>query len=206
MKREIANDNVWESFKKGDWDAYAKLYDGYYSALNNYGYKFTRDVSLIEDSIHDLFVKLWNNKANLGDPASVKNYLYKSLRGILFRKIKSHSKFVIMQDDDDYSFDFEASHDNQLILQEDEQHLQQVIKKALSELPARQQEIVYLRFYEGLSYEEISEIMAINISSVYKLWYKVHDNLQQSLKTTGYCVVMISFGKIVCVFLGPETR
>src|ERR1044072_1563511 len=148
MNHEEAYHSIWESFKRGDWEAYAKLYDGYYKALNNYGHKFTKDISLIEDAIHDLFVKLWNNKATLGNPASVKNYLYKSLRGILFKKIKSHTRFIFLQGEDDYSFDFEVSYDNQLILLEEEQNLQQIIKKALSELPARQQEIIYLRFYE----------------------------------------------------------
>jgi RNA polymerase sigma factor (sigma-70 family) len=181
MKHEQADDTLWESFKKGDWESYTKLYDDHYRSLNNYGYKFTRDVSLIEDCIHDLFVKLWNNKANLGTPVSIRHYLYKALRGILFRKIKSHARFTMIQGDDDPAFDVELSHDRQLIVREEEQELQQVIQKALHELPARQREIVFLRFYEGLSYEEIAEVMSIHVSSVYKLWYKVLEKLKGSL-------------------------
>jgi DNA-directed RNA polymerase specialized sigma24 family protein len=41
------------------------LYNDYYSILNNYGYKFTRNSSLIEDAIHDLFVRLWTSRENL---------------------------------------------------------------------------------------------------------------------------------------------
>jgi len=187
MDYEQASHSEWNSFRRGDWDAYAKLYDRYYSLLNNYGYKFTRDVSLIEDTVHDLFVKLWNNKANLGNPESVKNYLYKSLRSILFRKLKWQSKFTAMPDDG-YSFSFEVSHDNRLILQEEELQLQKNIKDILSKLPARQQEIVYLRFYENLSYEEIAEIMSITISSVYKMWYKALENLRNDLHHLIFCL------------------
>src|SRR5215213_1533307 len=85
---------MWNSFKKGDYDAYTQLYNGYYKLLNNYGYKFTRDVSLIEDAIHDLFIKLWANRNNLGSPLSVKNDLYKSMRSVLFRKMQLQSRFV----------------------------------------------------------------------------------------------------------------
>jgi RNA polymerase sigma factor (sigma-70 family) len=170
---------LWKSFKSGDWEAYTSLYHAYYRSLNNYGHKFTRDLNLIEDAIHDLFVTLWTNRDNLGNPISVKNYLYKSLRNILFRKIKAESKFFDLQDDN--SIPFEISYDQQLVLNEEEIRLQQTIKEVLCKLPARQQEIIYLRFYDGLSYEEIAEVMCIHVSSTYKLLYKALENLQQSL-------------------------
>ena len=171
---------LWNSFKRGDWEAYTSLYHAYYRLLNNYGYKFTRDVNLIEDAIHDLFITLWTNRDNLGDPISVKNYLYKSIRNILFRKIKTESRYFNFQEDDE-SIPFEVSHDHQLIMNEEEKRIQQTLKTVLHKLPARQQEIIFLRFYDGLSYEEIADIMCIHVSSAYKLLYKAIDNLQQSL-------------------------
>ena len=171
---------LWNTFKKGDWEAYTSLYHVYYRQLNNYGYKFTRDIDLIEDAIHDLFVRLWTNRNNLGEPISVKNYLYKSLRNILFRKLKTQSRFFTIQDDEE-SIPFEVAHDSQLILNEEEAMLQATIKKVLHTLPARQQEIIYLRFYDGLSYEEIADIMGIHVNSAYKLLYKALENVQQSL-------------------------
>jgi len=181
---------LWNSFKRGDWEAYTSLYHAYYRLLNNYGYKFTKDVKLIEDAIHDLFVTLWANRDNLGNPISVKNYLYKSIRNILFRKIKTESRFFNLQDNDE-SIPFEVSHDHQLILNEEERIIQQTIKDVLHKLPARQQEIVFLRFYDGLSYEEIADIMCIHVSSAYKLLYKALDNLQQSLACLSVGVIEI---------------
>jgi len=180
----------WSSFREGDWHAYAKLYDRYYGLLNNYGYKFTRDVSLIEDTVHDLFVKLWNNRERLGQPESVKNYLYKSLRHILFRKLKWQSRFALMPEED-YTFNVEVSPDSQFIMAEEERLLQQNIKAVLSKLPARQQEVVYLRFYEGLSYDEIAEVMSISITSVYKVWYKALENLRGELDYLVSCLLVL---------------
>ncbi|SKC50519.1 RNA polymerase sigma factor [Ohtaekwangia koreensis] len=181
---------LWNTFKKGDWEAYTSLYHLYYRLLNNYGYKFTRDVNLIEDAIHDLFVRLWTNRNNLGEPLSVKNYLYKSLRNILFRKLRTQSRFFTIQEDEE-SIPFEVSYDNQLILNEEEQMLQDTIKKVLHKLPARQQEIIYLRFYDGLSYEEIADIMAIHVNSAYKLLYKALESVQQSLSLLSIATVEI---------------
>jgi RNA polymerase sigma factor (sigma-70 family) len=180
---------LWKSFKSGDWEAYTSLYHAYYRSLNNYGHKFTKDLNLIEDAIHDLFVTLWTNRDNLGNPISVKNYLYKSFRNTLFRKIKAESRFFDLQDDN--SIPFEISYDQQLVLNEEENRLQQTIKDVLYKLPARQQEIIYLRFYDGLSYEEIAEVMCIQVSSTYKLLYKALENLQQSLTVVSMGIVDI---------------
>ncbi|MDB4920761.1 RNA polymerase sigma factor [Mucilaginibacter sp.] len=178
------NTAIWLAFKAGDWEAYTKLYNDYFKMLNNYGYKFTRDANIIEDAVHDLFIKLWTNKATLGNPVVVKNYLYKSLRNIIFRKIQWQSRFVDLDDKPEYNFFFEISFDHQIIANEEERELQFKLRSVIKDLPARQQEIIFLRFYEGLGYEEIADIMEINTSSAYKLIYKAFNNLEAVLKTS----------------------
>jgi RNA polymerase sigma factor (sigma-70 family) len=181
---------LWNSFKRGDWEAYTRLYHAYYRLLNNYGHKFTKDVNLIEDSVHDLFVTLWTNRNNLGNPLSVKNYLYKSIRNILLKKIKIASRIFHLEEDNE-SIPFVVSFDHQLISNEEEKRLQQTINEVLNKLPSRQQEIIFLRFYESLSYEEAADIMGIHVSSAYKLLYKALENVQQSLTYTGLGVLTI---------------
>lgn len=183
----------WALFKNDDWEAYTRLYNSHFKLLNNYGYKFTRDKDLIEDAVHDLFVNLWTNRATISNPASVKHYLYKSVRHILFRKLKQRSRFVDLEGDG-YDFTFEVSFDNSYIEQEDKRLLQAKIKKVVQTLPARQQEIIYLRYYENIGYDEISEIMDINVSSAYKLLYKALSNLQDTLNVSKIVLIMAFLG------------
>ena len=178
--RNEANSALWNSFKQGSWEAYTSLYNDYYGALNNYGYKFTRNSNLIEDAIHDLFVRLWTTRTNLGEPASIKNYLYKSLRNTLIRKIKNEEKYTGI-DADEYPLGFEVSYNNQADLAIEEKEFREKVKAVINTLPPRQKEIIYLRFYEGLSYDEIADIMSIGINSAYKMLYKALENLQQTL-------------------------
>lgn len=170
---------LWRSFQKGSWDAYTRLYNSYFGLLNNYGYRFTRDTELIEDAVHDLFVVLWTTRERLSQPPSVKNYLFKSLRNILLRKMKSEKKFTDMEGQE-YPLSFSISYGIETLNRIESRELQARIKAFIETLPTRQQEIVYLRFYEGLSYEEIADIMSININSTYKLLYKALDNLQNA--------------------------
>jgi len=181
--RNEADSALWNSFKQGNWDAYASLYNEHYSLLNNYGYKFTRDKNLIEDAIHDLFVRLWTSRANLGEPVSVKNYLYKSLRNTLIRKLQTEVKYTGIGTEE-YPLGFEVSFSNDSSLAIEEKEFREKVKAVIESLPARQKEIIYLRFYEGLSYDEIADIMSISINSAYKMLYKALDNLQQTLGTS----------------------
>ena len=178
--RNEGNAALWNSFKQGNWDAYTRLYNDYYSLLNNYGYKFTRNSNLIEDAIHDLFVRLWTTRSNLGNPDSVKNYLYKSLRNTLLRKIKTEEKYAGIGTEE-YPSGFEVSYNDKAGLALEEKEFRQKVKAIINTLPPRQKEIIYLRFYEELSYDEIADIMSITVSSAYKLLYKALENLQQTL-------------------------
>lgn len=179
---------LWELFKQGDWNAYTALYNAYFKILNNYGHKFTKDVNLIEDAVHDLFIKLWTNRNNLGVPLSVKNYLFKSLRSIIFRKMQNQQRFTDIEED--YPFSFEVSFDHVVIANEEEQQLKQKIKTVINTLPPRQQEIIYLRFYEGFDYPEIADLMGININSTYKLLYKALGSIEHTLQVSKLLLII----------------
>lgn len=182
---------LWRSFKQGDWKAYSSLYDSYFGILNNYGCKFTREKKLIEDAVHDLFVRLWTTRERLGSPASVKNYLFKSLRHILLRKMKGEEKFTDI-DGHDYPLAFSVAWESETIKRIEDRELQQKIKNFIESLPARQQEIIYLRFYEGLTYEEIADVMGISINSAYKLLYKALSNLQTTFGSAYSLCILLS--------------
>ncbi|HEY1163964.1 MAG TPA: sigma factor-like helix-turn-helix DNA-binding protein, partial [Chitinophaga sp.] len=67
----------------------------------------------------------------------------------------------------------------------------------VGQLSDRQQEIVFLRFYEGASYDEIADIMGISTNSAYKLLYKALESLQRILNKR-------SFALLCCILLQSE--
>lgn len=62
--------------------------------------------------------------------------------------------------------EFNAEH--LIIKAETDAALQKKLQKALEQLPARQREAIFLRFYEGLPYEQIAEVMQITVHATYK--------------------------------------
>lgn len=174
--------SVWLSLKKGDKEAYALLYQTYFARLYNYGFKFTKDKLLIEDAIQDLFVKLWQHRESLGTPASVTNYLYKSLRSILFNKLtRGDSAFRHPADLEEYYFEVVPSPEADFIQSHLASDRKEQLTKALAALTPRQREAIFLKFYEGLAYEEVADIMAVNVKAVYKIVARALVELKGSL-------------------------
>jgi RNA polymerase sigma factor (sigma-70 family) len=170
---------LWNASIQGDMDAFGLLFKRYYSLLYQYGIKICPDEATLEDSIQELFAELWQKKS--GPPVqSLKAYLLQALKYKLYKTFRSKKNLLSIDPDNDEYFEF--SHETFMIdRQQDEERLKK-ISEALNQLPARQKEIIYLRIYKGLSYEEISEIMQINYQVVRNL-------LCQALKTFRKLVV-----------------
>ena len=176
----ISENQHWQAFVQGDREAFGVLYQLYFKQLYNYGNKFSRDNKLVEDAIQDLFIKLWTNKANLNQPISVKNYLFKALRSNIFRKLAQNAKFTA--DDDlaeNYDFDISLSAETLLIASETEQIQIKNLQNSLENLTQRQKEAIFLRFNENLGYEEIANLMDISVKATYKLVYRALEVLRE---------------------------
>lgn len=181
---------LWSDFRNGEKYAYEFMYRKFAPVLYNYGYKITLNRALTQDCIQDLFLTLLNNKAKLGPTTSIKFYLYKSLRRDLMRAIRSEQRFVNQYDQGDYDFNVVFSYESVLIEEQMSAERSESLNRALQNLPPRQKEVIFLRFYENLSFEEIAEVMAIEQSSVYKIIYKAIDNLHGKLLVE-YAIVLI---------------
>lgn len=176
----IANQDItlWESFRKGDRDAFATLFREHYDHLFRFGNKFTTDTELLEDCIQELFIELWQAKSR-APVFSIKAYLLKSLKYKLLKTFRKKGRTLPLHENG--AGDFEWSHENFLIAQQESDDKKQLVIKALGRLSSRQKEIIYLKYYQNLSYEEVSEIMNINYQVARNLLYQAIKSLKTLL-------------------------
>lgn len=179
---------IWREFQLGNVDAYAKMYNEFVSQLYSYGMKFTSDAALVEDCIQDLFCTLWVSKERLSIPGSVKNYLFKSLRNGIYKKINALP--VLVEDERALDFHFELALDEKLTQNEYFQQIKQQIEQALEKLTPRQREIIYYRFYQNMGFDEIADIMSMQVRATYKLTARALDTLRTLLPTTHLFVLL----------------
>lgn len=165
---------LWTQFINGDDTAYGLIYKKYVRILYQYGIQFTNNEDLVKDAIHDLFVKLYANRATLRTSANVKFYLFVSLKNCLHNIFKKEISFLKI-DEYDLSNVSDYAAEAKVTESLDQEEKKQQIYTLLDELTDRQREVIYYRFIQELPLDEICILMDMNYQSVQNL-------IQRSLK------------------------
>jgi len=174
---------VWMRFKEGDLNAFQLIYDGFLPNLYSYGSKLAPGFELLDDCIQELFLELYTHRKNLNTPDNLEYYLLKSIRRIIFHKINKENRFINLEKENlTKSFLFELELDNYENEDFQEEKLE-LVKFALSELNTSQREILYLKFYNNLSYIEIGEILGVRPDSAKKQIYRIIERLRSDLSS-----------------------
>lgn len=188
--------DLWKLFLAGDRVAFQQLIAQHFRHLVNYGTKFTDDKELVKDTIQELFIRFWEKRANLSDDVNPRAYLTASLRRALHRKIQSVSRFQSFDDVENSSdlFDMELSVEARIIEKEYGRNIAQKIAQNMEELPKRQKEVVYLKFFQEMSRDEISEVMGISAQTVSNLLQMALKNLRTKISKDVLVYLMMIFG------------
>ncbi len=172
----------WIAFKGGDKDAFERIYRANASRLLAYGYRITSDKDVIEDSLHDLFVELWQSRERIAVTTSIRFYLFRALRYKIQRNLQRND-FKVFEDI--------GSNCNTLVMPPHESLLTSIelqseqlanLNKILNGLPQRQREAVNLRYFNNFSNEEIAAIMGVNYQSACKFIYMALRKLRENLR------------------------
>ena len=141
--------HLWEEFKNGSEAAFTSIYQQYAYLLYSYGNKISSDATLVEDCIQELFIKLWVNKAKLGEAPSLKNYLLKAFRRLLRDAIQKN-KPTTATSGQELDFKLTLRAQSEEVQQQSQLEKERKLQLAIEKLSARQKEVIYLRFYKKM--------------------------------------------------------
>jgi RNA polymerase sigma factor (sigma-70 family) len=174
---------LWLSLRSGSREALNSIFEKNCRHLYSYGRNITPDKALIADCVQDLFVELWiKREALTARVNSIKFYLLKSLRRRIIRALSDNKRIseriLSRSHAEEVEFNIEVNIiRNQLSV---EQSLQ--LQASLETLNSRQREAIYLKFYEGMTNEQIASVMSINLKAVYNLVARSISALQKFFK------------------------
>lgn len=153
--------HLWQKFKSGDRAVFELIIRQNYRMLFNYGKKFLPDHSTLIDCIHDLFSSLWERREFLGTTDQIKPYLLKSLRNRIAKEKQRSNIFIPMENGDEL-FLYDEDVESRIIMSEYTEEKKKQIDYILHLLTPRQQEIIYLKFYENLTNDQIATVLGIS--------------------------------------------
>lgn len=148
----------WLRFVRGEQDALAFFYEKYADWLLKYGLSVVYNRELVQDSVQELFIQLWNRRENLSVPQSVKYYLMVSLRRLILNDVRKERLTTDAFPDDTISVAYQYALDAEELEEANVRKLQ----IALRSLPPRQQEVIFLRFFDKMSYEDMSVLTGLD--------------------------------------------
>lgn len=177
-----SDQQLWSKLKEGDKDSFAAIYETYATGLLAYGKRFTPNIELIEDCVHDLFVYIWKNRSGLSHTDSIQRYLLGSFRNNLLKAMKHGQKTTLGDDQLEHNFELELSVESSLIQDDTRNENKIMLQKAMEFLSKRQKEALYLKFFKRLENEEICEIMNINYQSLRNLTSSGIKRMREEIK------------------------
>ncbi|NQX39275.1 RNA polymerase sigma factor, sigma-70 family [Pedobacter steynii] len=167
----INENNLWLSYKNGNVDALFTIHELLYADLFEYGRNITLDQELIKDTINQFFLYLWDKRESVNEPNNLKSYIIVSFRRRLLMEIKESKKTDSLVDGA-LSLFVAPSPEDFLIADQSDLEMRLKVRKALDKLPKRQRELIILKYYEELSYEEIGLKTSLSIRTIYNKLYE----------------------------------
>jgi RNA polymerase sigma factor (sigma-70 family) len=174
--------NYWDNMVNGDKEAFLAIYHKHYHALFYYGFSLTADRELTKDCIQELFLDIWNTRSTLNkEVENIQSYLFTWLR----RKISRTQSRLVKEKEYEQSSEAvdnkEFSYEELLIAFQQTEEKKEQLSRALSTLTKKQLEIIRLKFYENLSYSQISAKTSLTTRSVYNIIHLAITRLREAM-------------------------
>lgn len=163
----ILIDRYWNDFLEGDRQAFEQIYRMLLPSLYEYGMRRVKDEDYVKDSIQDVFIKFWENRSKLRSISNPKHYLLVALKNNLLNMQLRDGRLSSFGKEDDFILTYDV--ESKYIAAEEQRVNAAKLIQALDQLTPKQKEVIFLRYFEELSYEEISVLTNISVKSLYKL-------------------------------------
>ena len=177
------NDLYWEKIRNGDQESLFALYNNNYFPLVRFGLKLSGEDELVKDCVTQLFLQLWDKKEALPPVQNVRAYLFTTLKRLMLNEWSNRSKMdnAVQKMKTTMSLE-ELSYEEMIIHVQQNEETKRKLHQALQQLTPRQMELIRLKFFEELSYEEIAAQTSQSIKTAYNTVYDAIKLLRKLLK------------------------
>jgi len=183
---------LWNNLKDGDEKSFSTLFEKYYADLVNYGNSLSSYGEKVQDCVQDVFTDIWVYRSGLQSSVVVKAYLLSSVRKRIARLHERDRIFrkATSTDAVEFLLEFSVEHD---LIDDDAVTREKVtyLNNLLNNLPARQKEALYLRYHQGLTVEQIAELLDVNYQSANNLLHRGLLTLRKDWKGSFSLVILL---------------
>ena len=157
--------------KRGCLDCFGKLYNRYYTAIATLSYSLLADRHLAEDIAQETFATACKDLHHLESNEKFAAWCAGICRNIAKQTLRTRKEII--------TTDFTPAATQQ---QPDDN---QTIREAVDNLSSSDREIIILRYYNDLSYEQMSAVLGISEQAVHGRLTRAKQKIEKTLKQKG---------------------
>lgn len=176
---EESDEKLAEAIQQGDLERFGILIDRYEAKLKRYARKFLYNSDDIEDQVQETFIKAYTHIQSFDTTRKFSPWIYRIAHNIFVNELRRQTYAPINFFDPDTIFPYLTAKETTDKATLDAE-LSKIIDEVIDILPVKYKEPLILYFYEEQSYEDISEILRIPISTVGVRIKRAKDKLKQA--------------------------
>lgn len=159
--------------------AFGELVASYSERLYWHLRRFTNSHEDADDLLQDTFVKIWSSLPSFRDESRLYTWAYRIATNEALNYIRKNKWKALLQREDletvmEQKIDDDAYFDGN--------ELQRELMKAIGRLPEKQKLVFNLRYFDELSYEDISEITGTSVGALKASYHFAYNKIKEELQ------------------------
>lgn len=161
--------------------AFKEIVDSYSERLYWHVRRFLWSHEDTDDLLQEIFVKVWSSLPSFRGDSQLYTWIYRiatneSLNFVQKQKIRSALRF------ESITPKIEEKIDEDTLMNGDQ--LQRELAKAVQRLPAKQRTVFIMRWFDDMSYEEISEILETSVGALKASYHFASEKIKADIEKT----------------------
>jgi RNA polymerase sigma-70 factor (ECF subfamily) len=166
---------------RGDTGAYDDIFDRYSGLMFSTAYSIVQDRDSAEDAVQNALIQAWQHLPNLRETGALHSWLLRIVvnQCISFKRRLARSRMFLSQ-----SFSEQETFLASLVADDANGCMERGwdIAQAIRQLPAKQQNVILLHYYQGMTLPEISQRSQVSENTLKKRLQAALSNLRRVLR------------------------
>jgi len=176
--------------KAGDRDAFAALVSAYEGKIYNLALRYLGNREDAMDASQEVFLRVFRFLPGFQEESGFSTWIYRIgvnvCKDMLAKRAKRGELSLELPDEEEDYRTAEVAdsrYDPEAIVEQAD--LRESLAEAIGQLPQQQREMIVLRDIQGLSYEEIGQVLSLESGTVKSRLSRARENLRKKLLQSG---------------------
>lgn len=180
--RNLLDEDLARLAQQGDQDAFAELVKRYEKQVFSLAYRLIGDYDEAADLAQEAFLRIYQMLHRYDPEKKFFSWMYRVAQNACINAMsKRPANVVPVEQAEEYFSNTTAGDEAQPEQDYLNREIRRNIDRAISELPDNYRDIVYLRYIEDLSYQQIADTLGLPVSTIETRLFRGKKLLKQKL-------------------------